>query len=376
MHCWIPHRLQGNAVAGLCRHAWLHTTTHTRSAKAASATPPLTAQASNKRQTTAKASAEATETRKAEPRKPTPPRRSPAEFSTTVNTLKSTVKLGEDEHLSNRKLFGRLQPSAKTMDMLDMLGLGTVKQGRFERKKWFRYNEPTVKLPHMSFFAGAQTASSFPEETLPEIGFVGRSNVGKSTLINCLCGSTSARVSDRPGLTQQINFYSSASDFHLVDMPGHGFAYANEDSKKTWLPLIESYIRQRKTLRRIMVLLDARHGIKSCDKEFLALLDSTNTKYQFVLTKCDLVHRIDLAKRHLLVSQEAQKSRNCHERIMMVSARKESGLNELRKEILHACGLGQKHLASHKKREAIAQNEYFEQVKIFKETSRPKKRRQ
>ncbi|KAI7829107.1 P-loop containing nucleoside triphosphate hydrolase protein, partial [Kickxella alabastrina] len=236
--------------------------------------------------------------------------------------------------VSNRQLFARLQADPNTIDKLDMLGLGSEKRGRFERKKWFRYDEPDVKLPHISFFAGAQVAASFPAASLPEIGFVGRSNVGKSTLINQICGSSAARVSDKPGMTQQINFYTADNDFHLVDMPGYGFAFAKDDERQAWQPLIESYIRQRKSLRRVMVLLDARHGIKSNDREFMALLDRMRVKYQFILTKCDLVHRIDLAKRHLLVSQEAEKSRNCIPRVMMVSARHGAGLNNLRKEIL------------------------------------------
>ncbi|KAJ2886349.1 hypothetical protein H4R27_000713 [Coemansia aciculifera] len=297
-------------------------------------------------------------------------------FNTSVKTLQEVVKLGKSEELSNRQLFARLQVDPKTVDRLDMLRLGSEKQGRFERKKWFRYEEPEVKLPHVSFFAGAQVVSSFPHESLPEVGIVGRSNVGKSTLVNQLCGSSAARVSDKPGLTQQINFYTADNDFHLVDMPGYGFAYAKEDAQKHWLPLIESYIRERKTLRRVLVLLDARHGIKANDREFMALLDRTHTKYQLILTKCDLVHRIDLAKRHLLVSQEVDKARNCIPRVMMLSAKHGAGLNELRKEILHTCSLGQKYLGTHKKKEAIAQAEYFEQLKVYKDTARAKKRRQ
>ncbi|KAJ1723769.1 hypothetical protein LPJ53_001937 [Coemansia erecta] len=300
-----------------------------------------------------------------------------SDLRTLAESLRDTPSAGSpDGQLSNRQLFARLQPDAKTVDKLDMLQLGTEKQGRFERKKWFRYNEPNVKLPHMSFFAGAQAEASFPPASLPEVGFVGRSNVGKSTLVNKLCGSTAARVSDRPGLTQQINFYTAASDFHLVDMPGYGFAYAKDEERQAWKPLIESYIRNRKTLRRVMVLLDARHGIKVNDRDFVALLDRMRVKYQFILTKCDLVHRVDLAKRHLLVSREAENLRNCIPRVMMVSAHGDAGVNELRKELLHTCSLGQKYLADHRKKEVIALTEYEEQLKIFKDTARAKKRRQ
>ncbi|KAJ2162640.1 hypothetical protein GGF46_000513 [Coemansia sp. RSA 552] len=300
-------------------------------------------------------------------------RRDPG-FRTTVEALREAAPAGHADKLSNRQLFARLQPDRRTMEKLDMLQLGTEKQGRFVRKRWFTYYEPFVKLPHISFFAGAQAAASFPAESLPEVGFVGRSNVGKSTLVNQLCGSQSARISDKPGLTQQINFYTANDDFHLVDMPGYGFAYAKEELTQAWQPLIETYVRQRRSLRRVMILLDARHGIKANDREFMALMDRTNTIYQIVLTKCDLVHRIDLAKRHLLVSMETQKSRHCIPRVMMVSARDKAGLNDLRKEILHTCSLGQKYLRDHKKKEAIAQAEYLEQLRIYNDTARSKKR--
>ncbi|KAJ2361277.1 hypothetical protein H4S02_007926 [Coemansia sp. RSA 2611] len=302
-------------------------------------------------------------------------RQSPA-FETTVAALQGAVNVGAaTKNVSNRQLFARLQPEKKTLEKLDMLQLGSEKSGRFERKKWFRYHEPEVKLPHISFFAGAQAPASFPDASLPEVGVVGRSNVGKSTLVNRLCGSVTARISDKPGLTQQINFYTAGRDFHLVDMPGYGFAFAKEEVSKSWHSLIETYVRQRKTLRRVMLLLDARHGIKANDREFMELLDHTNTKFQIVLTKCDLVHRVDLAKRHLLVSMQTVKSRNCIPRVMMVSAQTGAGLNDLRKELLHTCSLGQKYLGLHKKKEAIALAEYAEQLKIFQDTARPKKRR-
>ncbi|KAJ2861725.1 hypothetical protein GGI22_002377 [Coemansia erecta] len=285
------------------------------------------------------------------------------------------VDVPSTQELSNRKLFERLQPNGKTMEMLDMYGLGMDKQGRYERKKWFYYKEPEVRLPHLSFFAGAQSSKSFPPTTLPEIGFVGRSNVGKSTLVNKLCGSVAARISDKPGLTRQINFYTARNDFHLVDMPGYGFAFAKDEDRTAWQSLIEEYIGSRKTLRRVMVLLDARHGIKANDRDFMGLMDRTKTKYQFILTKCDLVRRVDLAKRHLLVSQEAEASKYCIPRVMMVSAHGRGGLNLLRKEIAHICSLGQKYLASYARKEAFAREEYDEQLKQYKDTLRPKKRR-
>ncbi|KAJ1737831.1 hypothetical protein LPJ72_000129 [Coemansia sp. Benny D160-2] len=304
-----------------------------------------------------------------------PERKPSTVHRTTVEALKDAVNVRGAEELSNRKLFERLQPDEKTMEMLDMHRLGMEKEGRFVRRRWFGYQEPEVSLPRLAFFAGAQSSKSFPSASLPEIGFVGRSNVGKSTLVNQVCGSAAARISDRPGLTQQINFYTARDDFHLVDMPGYGFAFAKEEERVGWQSLIEDYIRNRKTLRRVMVLLDARHGIKANDRDFMDLMDRTRTKYQFVLTKCDLVRRTDLAKRHLLVSQEAASSKHCIPRVMLVSARDGAGLNLLRKEIAHTCSLGQKYLGSYSRKESIARAEYDSQLKIYKETSRSKKRR-
>ncbi|KAI9502820.1 hypothetical protein GGI25_002599 [Coemansia spiralis] len=293
--------------------------------------------------------------------------------NTTVEALKEAVKTGRDEALSNRQLFARLHPEQKTIDMLDMYRLGIEKQGKYDRKRWFHYREPEVKLPHLSFFAGAQQTQSFPSETLPEIAFVGRSNVGKSTLVNQLCGSTAARTSNKPGLTQQLNFYTANNDFHLIDMPGYGFAFAKEEAKNSWLSVIESYIHNRRTLQRVMVLLDARHGIKVNDRDLLEVLERTNTKYQFVLTKCDLVYRTHLAKLHLLVSNEASQSRHCVDRVMLVSARDKAGLNSLRKEIVHICNIGEKYLTKeYYKNEHIAGTEYSKQLQLYHDTARSK----
>ncbi|KAF9939725.1 hypothetical protein BGZ65_009670 [Modicella reniformis] len=109
---------------------------------------------------------------------------------------------------------------------------------------------------------------------LQEIAIVGRSNVGKSTMLNTLTGSpNTARVSSKPGLTRQLNFYRCGDKFVLVDMPGYGFAFAKEEDKESWKELIEEYLGSRRTLRRIYVMIDARHGLKVPDKEFLAMLD-------------------------------------------------------------------------------------------------------
>ncbi|KAF9971423.1 hypothetical protein BGZ73_005636 [Actinomortierella ambigua] len=179
-------------------------------------------------------------------------------------------------------------------------------------------------------------------KVLKEIAVVGRSNVGKSTLLNALTGSpNTARVSNKPGLTRQFNFYKCGTGFALVDMPGYGFAFANETDKKTWSELIETYVTKRKTLKRIYVMIDARHGLKVADRDFMDLLDKGSTKFQVVLTKCDLVTPPDLARRYTTVLEELKKLyRNAvRDRLIMVSSYTGAGMNNLRKDILWSCNL-------------------------------------
>ncbi|PWA02310.1 hypothetical protein BB558_001551 [Smittium angustum] len=175
----------------------------------------------------------------------------------------------DDIKVSNRKAFKDIKPEANIIEILDQEGLGSVRIGKYTKvpPKPIRRNK--IKFKPFKFFAGAINEESLPQETLKEIAFIGRSNVGKSTLINVLGSTAVARVSDKPGATQQINFYNSGSEFVLVDMPGYGFAYANDNKIEAWNKLIETYIKNRKSLKRLMVMIDARHGIKKKDQEFL-----------------------------------------------------------------------------------------------------------
>ncbi|KAG0255336.1 hypothetical protein BG011_005199 [Mortierella polycephala] len=179
------------------------------------------------------------------------------------------------------------------------------------------------------------------DSALQEIAIVGRSNVGKSTMLNTLTESpNTARVSSKPGLTRQLNFYRCSDKFVLVDMPGYGFAFAKEEDKTAWTELIDEYLATRKTLKRIYVMIDARHGLKVADKEFLTTLDKKSKKFQVILTKCDLVTPPDLARCYTLVQEELKKSyRNAiTERLLMVSSYTGAGMNNLRKDMLFVCG--------------------------------------
>jgi GTP-binding protein len=140
------------------------------------------------------------------------------------------------------------------------------------------------------FFAGATTPQMFPPGKLPEIAFVGRSNAGKSSLINALTGRNAlARVSNTPGRTRQINFFDLGHRLMLVDLPGYGFAQASKAMAEEWQDLILDYLRGRANLKRVMLLIDARRGVMDTDRQAMRILDKAAVSYAAVLTKMDKV---------------------------------------------------------------------------------------
>jgi GTP-binding protein len=146
------------------------------------------------------------------------------------------------------------------------------------------------------FVSGAADYAGLPRDTLPEVAFAGRSNVGKSSLVNALTGrKTLARTSNTPGRTRQINFFDLGGRLMLVDLPGYGYARAAKSEIRTWTRLIEDYLKGRVGLRRLCLLVDGRHGLKPADDELMTLLDTAAVPYRVVLTKCDKVRAADLA---------------------------------------------------------------------------------
>lgn len=140
------------------------------------------------------------------------------------------------------------------------------------------------------FIAGANCIDQIPRNTyVPEVAFVGRSNVGKSSLINALVGKECARVSKLPGRTQQINFFSLKEKIQLADLPGYGYAAVSKSTRKVWDRLIFDYLRGRQNLKRIFLLIDSRHGIKDNDEQVMRILDDSAVVYQIVLTKIDKI---------------------------------------------------------------------------------------
>ncbi|KAK6163844.1 hypothetical protein DH2020_000708 [Rehmannia glutinosa] len=183
----------------------------------------------------------------------------------------------------------------------------------------------------LEFFAAAKISSSFPSPDLPEIAFAGRSNVGKSSLLNALTRQWGVvRTSDKPGLTQTINFFKLGAKLSLVDLPGYGFAYAKEEVKEAWEELVKEYVTTRVGLKRVCVLVDTKWGMKPRDLELIDLMERFQTKYQIVLTKTDLVFPIDVARRAMQIEENFKAKKSAVQPLMMVSSKTGAGIRSLR----------------------------------------------
>jgi GTP-binding protein len=184
------------------------------------------------------------------------------------------------------------------------------------------------------FVSGAASLESLPPTSLPEIAFAGRSNVGKSSLVNALTGRrTLARVSAKPGHTRQINFFDLAGRLTLVDLPGYGFAQVSRSMKETWQDLASAYLRGRPTLQRVCLLIDSRHGVKDADRETMKNLDSAAVSYQLVLTKTDQLKPTDIPRAIAGAEAEARKHGAAHPEALATSSTTGFGIPELRAEI-------------------------------------------
>jgi GTP-binding protein len=180
------------------------------------------------------------------------------------------------------------------------------------------------------FVTSASNEDGLPPDTLPEVAFLGRSNVGKSSLVNALTGRlTLARVSNTPGRTRLLNFFALPR-LMLVDLPGYGFAVAPKEEKRRWGSLVPRYVRGRAGLKRALVLIDARHGFLKCDREFMTLLDDAAVSYQIVLTKTDKPTPAALEARAEAMAAELLRHRAAHPQMHLTSAREGWGIEVLR----------------------------------------------
>jgi GTP-binding protein len=188
----------------------------------------------------------------------------------------------------------------------------------------------------VDFLKGVVAMAGLPEADRAEVCFAGRSNVGKSSLINALTGRKSlARASNTPGRTQEINFFTLGERHYLVDLPGYGYAEAPVAIVERWQKLLKSYLAGRPTLRRAFVLVDARHGIKDVDQEILTLLDKSAVTFQVVLTKIDKLKASDLDAILIQVRGALQKHPAAFPEIILTSSEKGTGIDTLRSIIAH-----------------------------------------
>lgn len=190
------------------------------------------------------------------------------------------------------------------------------------------------------FLLSVAQFSALPEETLPEVAFAGRSNVGKSSIINALFDSRRiARVSNTPGRTQHLNYFSVGDKFYFVDMPGYGFAQAPKTIVSQWKKLMARYLSERSTLKRVYILIDARHGLKANDESFMSDLDKMGLSYQLVMTKSDKISITQLNKTHALILEKIKDHPAAFPEVLKTSSEKKSGLDDVRASILKACML-------------------------------------
>ncbi len=184
------------------------------------------------------------------------------------------------------------------------------------------------------FVKGVVALEGLPPTDYPEIAFAGRSNVGKSSLINALTGrKTLARTSNTPGRTQEVNYFLLSEQLYVVDLPGYGYARVSKTKSADWTELVFDYLRGRPNLRRVMLLIDGRHGIKENDREVMKMLDVAAVSYQIVLTKCDKLKADEFQARVAQVQADLRKHVAAHPRLMHTSAVKNKGIADLRLEI-------------------------------------------
>ena len=191
----------------------------------------------------------------------------------------------------------------------------------------------------IEFLKSAPGLEFLPDPDAPEIAFAGRSNVGKSSLLNALTNRNGlARTSNTPGRTQELNFFDVGTpmQLRLVDMPGYGFAEAPKDLVKRWRFLVNDYLRGRAVLKRALVLVDSRHGLKDADREIMRMLDEAAVSYHIVLTKADKVKPSALGPLYETTLMEAAKHPAAHPSIFTTSSETGSGIAELRTAILEA----------------------------------------
>ena len=190
----------------------------------------------------------------------------------------------------------------------------------------------------IDFVKGVVSLDGFPPDDRPEVCFAGRSNVGKSSLLNAITKRKSlARTSNTPGRTQQINYFSVSNKLYIVDLPGYGYAKAPLHEVKKWQKLVFSYMSGRRNLKRIFLLIDIRHGIKSNDIEIMNLLDEAAVNYQIIFTKCDKIKGQILENLVMDYTKSLDPQIAVYPEVIISSAQQKEGIEIIRSEIEKFC---------------------------------------
>jgi GTP-binding protein len=191
----------------------------------------------------------------------------------------------------------------------------------------------------VSFLKSAPELKFLPDPDVPEIAFAGRSNVGKSSLLNALTNRNAlARTSNTPGRTQELNVFEVGAPvrLRLIDMPGYGFAKAPRDMARRWRYLVNDYLRGRQVLKRTLLLIDSRRGIADVDREVMTMLDGAAVSYRLILTKADKIKASELAEVTSRTEEEARKHPAAHPEVIATSSEKGLGMDRLRAAVLEA----------------------------------------
>jgi GTP-binding protein len=199
-----------------------------------------------------------------------------------------------------------------------------------------RQAEQLFRLPCV-FVKGVVNVAGLPDEPIPEVAFAGRSNVGKSSLLNAMIAQGQlARTSNTPGRTRELNYFRLGDAMHIVDMPGYGYARAPKTLVDSWQRLVRDYLRGRTQLARVFLLIDSRHGVKENDTDTMALMDQSAMSYQLVLTKTDKLKRHELDAVTEATLAIIAKHAAAYPQLLVTSAEKKAGMDELRQAVARA----------------------------------------
>lgn len=195
-----------------------------------------------------------------------------------------------------------------------------------------KIDEFFIKNPPV-FKAGAISEKDLPINNIKEIAFIGRSNVGKSSLINAITNSKIAIVSKTPGRTKQLNFFQIKDKLTIVDMPGYGYAKASRNEVENWNNLIFNYLLSRRNLERVFLLIDSRHGLKENDEEMMNILDSRGILYQIILTKIDEIKPTELQVKVENMNDTFKKHPALFNEVLFASSKENLGISQIREKI-------------------------------------------